>query len=81
MARDYKKEYRDYIKEKQKEPDEIRKRVMRNQARREAIREVGREALKGKDVDHIKALSKGGSNAKSNRRIIDAKKNGSKGNK
>ena len=51
------------------------KRAMRNAARREAIREHGKEALKGKDVDHKRSLDSGGSNADSNLRIMDRGKN------
>ena len=42
---------------------------MRNKARREMLRIHGKAALKGKDVDHKKALSAGGSGAMSNLRI------------
>lgn len=72
--RDYKKEYREYHAKKEQK----RNRVMRNTARRQAIAQYGKQALKGKDVDHIKPLSKGGSNAKSNRRIISSSKNRSR---
>jgi uncharacterized membrane protein YkoI len=34
--------------------------------------------MKGKEVDHKKALSKGGTNAKSNLKVISAKKNRAK---
>ena len=41
----------------------------RVQARRVMKRELGAAALKGKDVDHKKALKGGGSNARSNLRL------------
>lgn len=69
--RDYKREYEQY----HSKPEQKRNRAMRNTARRQAIKQYGKSALKGKDVDHIKPLSKGGTNAKSNRRIISSSKN------
>lgn len=64
--RDYKREYAQY----HSKPEQKKNRAMRNTARRQAIAEHGKAALKGKDVDHIKPLSRGGTNAKSNRRIV-----------
>lgn len=46
--RDYAKEYRDY----HSKPDQIKNRAMRNAARRLMIKKHGKEALKGKDIDH-----------------------------
>jgi hypothetical protein len=55
MARDYAKEYRDFGgTEEQK-----MRRAQRNKVRRAAIRKHGKEALKGKEVDHIAAPRKG----------------------
>lgn len=55
MARDYAKEYRDFGgTEEQK-----KRRAERNKDRRAAIRKYGKEALKGKEVDHIAAPRKG----------------------
>lgn len=72
--RNYKKEYADFHgTEKQK-----KLRAMRNTARRQAIAKHGKAALRGKDVDHIKPLSRGGSNAKSNRRIVSVHTNRSR---
>jgi hypothetical protein len=48
MARDYKKEYRDY----QGRPEQIKARSSRNKARRLMIKKHGKAKLKGKDVDH-----------------------------
>lgn len=48
MARNYKKEYNDYHgTEKQK-----KRRAQRNKARRMMIRQNGKSALAGKDIDH-----------------------------
>ena len=47
-ARDYAKEYREY----QGLPAQKKRRAARNAARRKAIRRVGKEALKGKELDH-----------------------------
>jgi 5-methylcytosine-specific restriction endonuclease McrA len=56
-------------------PDQIRKRVLRNKARREALREGLVHKGDNKQVDHIVPLSKGGSNNKSNLRIVDHSEN------
>lgn len=69
--RNYRREYDTYHgTDKQK-----KNRAMRNTARRQAVKKHGKAALVGKDVDHIKPLSKGGTNAPSNRRIISRSKN------
>lgn len=47
--RNYKKEYRDY----QGTPEQKKRRAERNKDRRAAIRKYGKEALKGKEVDHL----------------------------
>ena len=60
--RDYRKEYdRDHST-----PDAKKKRALRNKARRESNLKKG----DGKEIDHIRPLSKGGSNSKSNRRVV-----------
>lgn len=63
--RDYKREYAQY----HGTPEQIANRSNRNKARRMIEKEVGKSALKGKDVDHKRPLSKGGSNARSNLQI------------
>jgi len=65
MARDYKKEaqYED-------SPEQIRNRVARNKARRDAEKSGKVHKGDGKDVDHIKPLSKGGNTSESNTRIV-----------
>lgn len=72
MARDYKKE-----NEYKKQPDQIEKRVARNKARREAIKEGRVKKGDGKEIDHIIPLSKGGANTKSNTRIRTKSENSS----
>ena len=52
-----------------------KQRAMRNKARREAEKEGKVRKGDGKEVDHKKALSNGGSNAKSNRRVVSRKTN------
>ena len=69
--RDYKKENRLY----NSKPSEIRKRVLRNAARR-TFEKMGL-VHKGdnKDVDHRKPLSRGGSGARSNLRVRSSSAN------
>lgn len=67
-ARPYKKEY-----EQQKSRGEHEDRMERQRARREMDKNgVDRN---GKDIDHKKPLSKGGSNAKSNLRLVSPSEN------
>ena len=69
--RDYKKEYaRDHSSPKAK-----KNRAARNKARRES----GLKKGDPREVDHKRPLSKGGSNAKSNRRIVSRTTNRKKG--
>ncbi|WP_209304376.1 HNH endonuclease signature motif containing protein [Muribacter muris] len=75
--RDYDKEYRTY----HGTPEQIANRSARNKARRVMEKEVGKSALKGKEVDHKKPLSKGGSNARSNLQVLSKTANRKKGNK
>lgn len=76
-VRNYKKEYRDY----HGKPEQIANRSKRNLARRAMEKELGKAALKGKDVDHKKPLSKGGTNDRSNLRVTSIHENRSKKNK
>lgn len=73
MARDYKKEYREY----QGKPEQIHNRSLRNQARRK----LGLAKGDSREVDHIKPISKGGTNSRSNLRAISREVNRKKGNK
>lgn len=70
-ARNYKEEYRKYHSSAKARADRT-KRVL---ARRKLERELGKTALKGKDVDHKRPLSKGGTNARSNLRVLSIAKN------
>ena len=69
---------RDYKKENEKynsKPSEIKKREARNQARAEMMKAGKVHKGDGKDVDHIKPLSKGGANKVSNLRAVSVHKN------
>lgn len=71
MARDYKAEYRNY----QGTEEQKKNRAKRNAARRE-LEDQGRvKKGDGKDVDHKRPISKGGSNASSNLRVQSASNN------
>lgn len=74
MARDYKREYRLY----HSKPEQRKNRSKRVLARRAMEKELGKAALRGKDVDHIRPLSKGGSNRRSNLRVVSIRKNRSR---
>lgn len=75
-TRDYKKEYaRDHAS-----PAAKKARAARNTARRRMKKELGAAALKGKDVDHIKPLKSGGTNARSNLRVTSIKTNRGRNN-
>jgi len=52
-----------------------KQRAARNKARREAEKEGRVHKGDGKEVHHVKALSNGGSYAKSNQRVVSRKKN------
>lgn len=56
-------------------------RAARNKARRQAIREGRVKKGDGKEIDHKRPLSKGGSNDKSNQRVVDRSTNRKKGTK
>lgn len=65
MARDYKKEYRDY----QGTEEQKHNRALRNAARRRLEREGRVHKGDHKDVDHRHPLITGGSNSESNLRV------------
>lgn len=56
-------------------PAATAKRVENNSARASAIKSGKASKGDGKDVDHIKPLSKGGDNTKNNLRVVPAGKN------
>lgn len=80
--RNYRKEYDEY----HASPEQRKNRAARNRARYDAIKE-GKVTEGTKDnrstqeVDHKKPLSKGGSNAKSNTRVVSRSVNRKKANK
>lgn len=69
--RDYKREVALYTSK----PEVRRKRSLQTMARRDAIKAGLVKKGDGKEVDHITPLSKGGSNRKSNLRVVSAAEN------
>ena len=69
MARDYKKEYRDY----HSKPEQIKRRSSRNSARRIMKKKYGAAAIKGKDIDHKNKNAT--NNSSSNLRIRNRSEN------
>jgi hypothetical protein len=69
--RDYRHEYQAY----QGTPEQIKNRAARNKARREMEKKLGKAAIEGKDVGHIKPLINGGSNKPSNTKVQAVKPN------
>jgi hypothetical protein len=72
----YKRDYKQENKYKAK-PEQIKARVLRNKARADAMKKGLVKKGDGKDVGHKKALSKGGTNAKSNLKIQSRSSNSS----
>lgn len=69
---------RDYARQNKlynSKPENIAKRVENNKARRELEKEGLVHKGDGKEVDHRKPLSKGGSNDRSNLRVVPHSKN------
>ena len=75
--RDYAKEYREY----HGKPEQIKNRAKRNGARRKAAKAGLVRKGDGMEVDHKRPLSKGGSNHRSNLRIVTRKTNRTKGDR
>ena len=69
--RDYAKEYAKY----HSSDEQKKNRAARNTARRQSNAAGTTSKGDGKDVDHKRPLSKGGSNAASNRRVVAASTN------
>lgn len=69
--RDYAREYKEY----HASPEQRKNRSLRTVARNQAIADGRAKRGDGKDLDHTRALSKGGSNAKSNQRMVSASSN------
>lgn len=69
--RNLRREYDNY----QGKPEQIKKRAQRNAARRALMREGVVHKGDGRDVDHVRALSKGGTNSRANLRVRSASSN------
>ena len=61
--------------EYQARPEQVKKRVERNKARRHALKAGEVKKGDGKDVHHKKPLDAGGTNSKSNRSVTSEAKN------
>lgn len=72
----YKRDYKQENKYKST-PEQIHARVLRNKARREMLKAGKVHIGDGKEVDHIKPLSKGGSGGIGNLRVVSASRNDS----
>jgi hypothetical protein len=71
MARDYHQEYLNESRERRKQ------RAMRNAARRQLMREGIVRVGDGKDVNHIRPLSKSGGNSRTNLNVVPKRQNSS----
>lgn len=69
--RDYAREYKEY----HASPEQRKNRSLRTVARNAAIADGRAQRGDGKDLDHKRALSKGGSNSKANQRMVSASSN------
>lgn len=65
----------EYMTNYENTPQQVKVREERNKARADAIKAGTVKKGDGKEVDHIKMLDQGGTNAKSNRRVVPAAKN------
>ncbi len=70
-VRNYADEYKKYHSSEEQKKN----RALRNTARRQAESSGKVTKGDGKDIDHKKPLSKGGSNAKGNRQVLSASSN------
>jgi hypothetical protein len=64
-----------YMREYEARPEQVKNREARNKARAQAEKAGVVRKGDGKDVDHKDALIDGGSNAKSNQRVVTEKTN------
>jgi hypothetical protein len=74
-SKNYKRNYKEEYDRYHASPEQRKNRAARNKARREVEKKVGKAALRGKDVDHKRPLSKGGGNSKGNLRIRSKRAN------
>lgn len=72
--RDYKQEYRDF----HGKPERIKQRSQKNQARKKYEKAHG-DLPRSVEIDHIKPVTKGGTNASSNLRAVPRTVNRKKG--
>jgi 5-methylcytosine-specific restriction endonuclease McrA len=72
--RNYAKEYANY----HSKPEQKINRAKRNAARAMMKKELGAAAIRGKDIDHKKPLKSGGTNARSNLRVMSKSQNRAK---
>lgn len=70
-GRDYDREYELW----KKRPHAMDNQYARVKARRAMVREYGKAALVGKDIDHIDPIRNGGTNTRSNWRVSSEKAN------
>ena len=74
--RDGKRSYdKELLWEKEEKPQRVKERSKRNAARALMMEEGKAYKGDGRDVDHKKPLSKGGSNGRANLRVVAASKN------
>jgi len=71
-------EYTAYDRSYQAQPEQVKKRVARNAARREMMRGGLVKKGDGMDVDHKRQLEHGGSNERGNLRVVSASANRAK---
>lgn len=79
--RDYAQERRTAIKRGETSKGSSSGDAQRHRARRILEKKLGNAALKGKDVDHIRTIQSGGTNAASNLRTRSVHSNRSSGGK
>lgn len=75
-SKNYVRDYKQENKYKST-PEQIHRRVLRNKARRELLKQGKVHIGDGKEVDHIKPLDTGGSNSRSNLRVTSRAANDS----